>query len=133
MGSLLESIGKELLTEELDELEKQWCQLEEEVDAEQHPTAPVTKKMTVKILQGFFGLLNQVLDYIEEMDPDYERAGLTRRRMLTEAAHYEQLLYEKRRKAMQSTLDSSFKRKNSQRLLPATSLSPAPPLAAILP
>ena len=65
--------------------------------AKQHPMAP--PKMTVKILQGFFGLLNQKLDYIE-MDPDYEWAGLTRHRMLAEAAHYEHLLYEKRREAM---------------------------------
>ena len=76
--------------------------------------------MTVKILQGFFGLLNQALDYMEEMDPDYERVGLRRHRMLAEAAHYEQLLYEKRREAMQSTLDSFFRRKTS---LPEASAS----------
>ena len=40
--SLLETIGEELSTKELDKLEKQWCQLEEEVEAEQHPTAPST-------------------------------------------------------------------------------------------
>ena len=46
VDSLLELIGEELSMEELDKLEKQWqwCQLKEEVKAEQHPTAPVTKK-----------------------------------------------------------------------------------------
>ena len=81
------------------------------MEAEQHSTAPQTKKMTIKFLQGFFGLLNEALDYMEEMDPDYKQAGLTRHRMLAEASHYEQLLYEKRREAMQSTLDNFFKRK----------------------
>ena len=123
VDSLLESITEELSMEELDELEKQRCQLEEEVEAEQHPTAPPMKKMTVKILQGVFGLLNQVLDYMEEMDPDYEQAGLTRCRMLAGASHYEQLLYEKRREAMQSTLNSIFKREAS---LPEASASNEP-------
>ena len=123
MDSLLGSIGKELSTEELDELEKQWRQMEEEVEAKQHLTAPITKKMTVTILQGFFGLLNQALDYMEEMDTDHEQAGLTRRRMLAEAAHYNQLLYEKRREAMQSNLNSFFRRKTS---LPEASASNEP-------
>ena len=80
------------------------------MEAEQNPTAPPTKMM-VKILQVFYGLLNQALDYMEEMDPDNEQAGLKRRRMVAQASHYEQLLYEKKRQAMQSTLDSFFKRK----------------------
>ena len=79
--------------------------------------------MTVKILQGFFGLLNQALDYMEEMDPNYERAGLKRRRMLSKAAHYKQPLYDKRREDMQSSLDSSFRRKTS---LPEASASDEP-------
>ena len=58
VDSLLESMDEELSLEELDELEKQQCQLEEEVEAEQHPTVPPMKKMTVKILQGFYRLLN---------------------------------------------------------------------------
>ena len=115
MDSLFESI-----VEELDELEKQRLQL---VEAEQHPTAPVTKKMTVKIPQRFFGLLHQALDYIDQTNPDYKRAELTRRRMLAETAHYKQLLYEKRREAMQSTLSSFFKRKTS---LPEASASKEP-------
>ena len=43
MDSLLESI-----VEELEDLEKQRRQLEEEVEAEQHPTAPQMKQMTVE-------------------------------------------------------------------------------------
>ena len=39
VDSLLETIGEELSKEELDELEKQRRQLEEEVEAEQHPMA----------------------------------------------------------------------------------------------
>ena len=53
MDSLLESIGEELSMEELEELEKQHYQLEEEVEAEQHPTAPPTKQLMVPILQLF--------------------------------------------------------------------------------
>ena len=45
------------------------------MEAEQHPTAQQLEQMTVKILQGFYGLLNQVLDYMVEMDPDNERGG----------------------------------------------------------
>ena len=48
---------------------------------------------------------------MEEMDPDYERSGITRCKMLAAASHYEQMLCEKRRKAMQSTLDRFFKKK----------------------
>ena len=55
VDSLLETIGEELSKEDLDELEKQRRRLEEEVEAEQHPTAPsTTKHLTVKILQCFF-------------------------------------------------------------------------------
>ena len=113
VGSLLESISEELSVEELDELEKQWHQLEEEVEAEQHLTAPVTKKLMLLILQHFFGMLNDMLEYLEEVDPDYEQAGLTRRGMLANAAHYEQLLLEKRREATHASLDSYFRRKTS--------------------
>ena len=92
------------------------------MEAEQHPTASVTKKLTLSILQRFLGMLNDTLDYLEEVDPDYERAGLARRRMLASAAYYEQLL-EKRREATQATLDSFFRRKAS---LPEASGSDEP-------
>ena len=85
------------------------------MEAEQYPTASMTKQMTIKILQGFYTLLNKTLEYKEEMDPDYERSGVTRRRMLAAASHCEQMLYEKRRKTMQSTLDRFFKKKSSLR------------------
>ena len=76
VNSLLETIGEELSTEDLDELEKQRRQLEE-VEAEQHPTAPsTTKQLTVKILQHFYKRLNDVMDYLEKVDPDIEWAGL---------------------------------------------------------
>ena len=53
IDSLLETIGEELSTEDLDELEKQQCQLEE-VEAEQHPTTPLmAKQLMVKILQCY--------------------------------------------------------------------------------
>ena len=111
MDSLLELIDEELSMEELDELEKQWCQLEEEVEAEQHPTAPLMKQLTVPILQRFFGMLNDMLDYLEEVDPDHKRAGLTRRKVMAYLAHYEQVLFQKRKASIQSTLDSWFKKK----------------------
>ena len=117
VNSLLESIG-----EELDELEKQWRQLEEEVEADQHPTAPSTKQLTGKILQHFLGIMNQGLDYLEEADRYYERAGLTRRRVMANLAHYEQLLYEKRREAMQATFNVFFRKAS----LPEASASDEP-------
>ena len=78
------------------------------MEAEQHPTMPSTKQLTVKILQHFLVMMNQGLDYLEEMDPDYKRAGLTRCRVMATLAHYEQLLYDKRREATQATLDAFF-------------------------
>ena len=105
VDSLLESIGKELSTEEMEDLEKQRCQLEEDVEAEQHPTAPMTKQMTIEILQGLQLLLNQTMDYMENMDSDYEKAGLNRQRVMANLAHYKDLK-QKRKKPKQSTLDS---------------------------
>ena len=123
VDSLLEMIGKELSTEELDELEKQWCQLEEEVEAEQHPMAPsTTKQLTVKILQCFFKIINQGMDYLEEVDPDFEQAGLTKRRVMSYLAHYKHLLYEKSREATQAILDAFFSRVS----LPEASVSEEP-------
>ena len=83
-------------------------QLEEEAEAEQHPTEPLTKQMIIDILQAFHSLLNQTMDYMGNIDPDYERAGLNRRRVMAVPAYYEDLLQEKSKKAMQSTLDSFF-------------------------
>ena len=105
VNSLLKSIGEELSTEELNKLEKQRCQLKEVVEVEQHPMAPLTKQLTKKILQCFLGITNQGLDYLEEVEHDYEWAGLTRCRVMDNLARYEQLLYEKRREATQATLD----------------------------
>ena len=105
VDSLLETIG-----EELDEVEKQWRQLEEEVEAQQQPTAAsTTKQLTVKILQCFYGMLNKAMDYLEEVYSDVERAGLLRCKVMSDLAHYEQLLYEKRREATQATLDAFFR------------------------
>ena len=137
-------ISKELSTEDLDELEKQRRQLEEEVEAEQHPTAPsMTKQLTVKILQCFYGMLNDMMDYLEEVDPDVERAESSRHKVMADLVHYEQLLYEKRREATQATLDVFFSRVSlseafaamslipAKSLLPVTSLSPACQQAAL--
>ena len=103
MESLLELFGEELTTEALKYLKKQRRQLEDEAEAGQQPTAPQTKEMTNDILQGFHGLLHQTMDYIENMDPDFERSGLKRRQVMEIMAYYEDLLSEKRRKRMQST------------------------------
>ena len=62
---LLETISEELSTEELDELEKQWRQLEEEVEAQQQPLAPsTTKQLMVNILQCFYAKLSDTTDYL---------------------------------------------------------------------
>ena len=59
VDSLLETIGKELLTDDLTELEKQRHQLEEELEAQQQPVAPSTMRhLTVKGLQHFFAIVN---------------------------------------------------------------------------
>ena len=111
-----------LSTEELDELKQQRRQLEEEVEAEQHPTAPITKQLTMKILQRFTEIMIQGLDYLEEVDPDYERAGLTRHTVMDNLAHYKQLLYKKREEATQATLDAFFRKAS----LPQVSASDKP-------
>ena len=88
MDGLLESIGEELSTEDLEELEKQWRQLEE-VEAGQQPAAPQMKAMMIEVLQGFYTLLHQTLAYMENMDPDCEQSGLIKHKMLADAAYYE--------------------------------------------
>ena len=80
------------------------------------------KQLTVKILQHFIREMNRGLDYLEEVDPDYERAGLTRRRVMANLAYYEQLLYEKR-EAAQATLNAFFRKAS----LPEASTSDEPP------
>ena len=117
VDSLLESVSEELSMEELDELEKQRRQFEEKVEAEQYPTAP----LTMKILQCFSGIMNQGLNYLEEVDPDYEWAGLMKRRVMANLAHYEQLFY-KRREATQATLNAFFRKAS----LPEASASDEP-------
>ena len=67
------------------------------------------KQMTVKIQQRFYALLNQTMDYLE-VNPDVKRAGLARSKMSAVLAQYDQLLYEKRREAMQATLDPFFRK-----------------------
>ena len=52
VDSLLEPIGDELLTEDLEDLEKPRHQLEEEVEAGQHPTTAPRKEMTIQVLSG---------------------------------------------------------------------------------
>ena len=107
VDSLLEIIGKELSTEELEQPEKQWRQLEEGVGAQQQPTVPsTTKQLTVKILQRFYRMLNEGMDYLEDVNPDVEWARLSRRKVMSDLDHYEQLLYEKRREATQPILES---------------------------
>ena len=77
----------------------------------------------MKGLQRFFAIVNQAMDHLEEMDPDVEWAGLMRRKELSDLAHYEQILYKKRREATQATLDAFF----STALLPEASASDKPP------
>ena len=138
--------------EDLKDLKKQQRQFEEEVEAGQQPTAPQTKEMTIDILQGFHGLLRQTMDHVKNMDPNFKKSGLKRHQVIEIMACYEDLLSEKRRKAMQSTLDQFFKKKKpslsvasaSDEPQPGTStgsytrpnvlsLSPSPPLLLPLP
>ena len=56
MDSLLEPIGEELSMEDLEDLENQRRQLEEEMEAGQHPMTPPRKEMTIEVLQDFIGL-----------------------------------------------------------------------------
>ena len=64
------------------------------------------------------------MDCIENIDPDFERSGLKRQQVMEIMAYYEDLLSEKRRKAMQSTLDHFFKKKKSS--LPGSSATDEP-------
>ena len=102
--SPLKSIGKELTTEDLEDLEQQRRRLEEELEAGQHPEMPQTKEMTITILQECFASMTHSLDLMENMDPDCERLGMKRRKIMEVLAFYDDLL-KKRRNAMQTTLD----------------------------
>ena len=113
VDSLLESISEELSTEELEDLETKRRQLEEEVEPEQYPTAPQPKQMTVTILQGFYGLLQKTLDYIRRWTQTMNGRDLRGNRVFKELSCYEHLLYEKRKAAMKSYLNSWFKKKLS--------------------
>ena len=124
--SLLESISEKLTMEDLEDLEKQRRQFEEEVEAGQQPSVPQTKYMTIEILKEFNGLLHKTLDFMENMDLDFERSGLKRRQTMDIMAYYEDLLSEKRRKAMQTTLDRFFMKKKSFLLDASTSDEPQP-------
>ena len=75
------------------------------------------------------------------MDPDCERSGLKRQKIMEVLAFYDDLLQKRRRNAMQTTLDRFFKKKsseastNSDEPQPGTSTggftippSPSPPL-----
>ena len=93
VNSLLETIGKELSTEDLNELEKQWRQLEQEVEAQQQPPVLSMIHVMMKGLQCFFTIVNQEMDHLEEIDLDFEQAGLMRHKVAADLAHYEQILY----------------------------------------
>ena len=54
-------------------------------------------------------MLYDMMDYLEEVDPDVEWAGLSRHKAMSNLAHHEQL-YVKKRKAIQATLDAFFLR-----------------------
>ena len=47
----------------------------------------MTKQLTEKILQRFYGMLDDEMDYLEEVDPDFEWAGLSRRKVMANLAH----------------------------------------------
>ena len=66
------------------------------------------RHLTVKGLQRFFAIVNQATDHLVEIDPDVEWAGLMRRKVAADLKHYDQPLYEKRREALQVTLDAFF-------------------------
>ena len=63
------------------------------------------------------------MGYLEEIDPDVERAGLARRKVSAVLAQYAQLPYENRREASWVTLNASF----SKASLPEASASDKPP------
>ena len=130
VDSLLESIGEELSTEDLEDMEKQRRQLEEEVETGQHPTTPPRKEMTIEILQDFFGSVHAMLDKMETMDPDFERSGLKRPQILDVVAFYDDLLQKRRRTAMQSTLDRFFKKESSSPDASTSSEEPQPGTSA---
>ena len=48
------------------------------------------------------------------MDPDCERSGLKRQKIMEVLAFYDDLLQKRRRNAMQTTLDRFFKKKSSE-------------------
>ena len=109
--SLLESIGEELTTEDLDDLEQQWRRLEE-LEAGQQPETP-QRKMTIAVLQEFFAMMTRTINFMENMDPDCKRSGLKRQKIMEVLAFYDDLL-KKRRNAMQATLDRFFKKRSSE-------------------
>ena len=68
------------------------------------------KQLTVKNLQEFQRRISSALSYLEEIDPNVERSGMVRRKITAACTQYDQLLYEKRRDAQQSRIDTFFRR-----------------------
>ena len=115
VSELLEAINEELTVEELQELEEQRQEFEEQVEAAARggpsTSSPLaTKQLTVKNLQEFQRRINSALSYLEEIDPNVERSGMVRRKITAACTQYDQLLYEKRRDAQQSRIDTFFRR-----------------------
>ena len=50
------------------------------------------------------------MNYLEEIDPNVEQAGLARHKVVVDLIQYDKLLYEKRRYTCQATLDAFFSR-----------------------
>ena len=111
--SLLKSIGEELTTEDLDDLEQQRRRLEEELEAGQQPETPQRKEMSIAVLQEFFATMTCTTDFMENMDPDCERSGLKRQKIMEVLAFYDDLK-KKRRNDMHTTLDRFFKKRSSK-------------------
>ena len=111
--SLSSSIGEELSVEELEEEEvERECTAVEEVS---------TKHLTAKNLQELFKMFNSTMDYMEDIDPNVEWAGITRCKMTALMAQYEQLLFGKRRDASQVKLGTFFRRPHFGEPRPGTS------------
>ena len=90
--------------------------------------ASTMKYLTVKSLQHFYGRVNQVMDCLEEIDPNVEWAGLARREVAAVLAQYISCCMRRggmHPRPLLRVLMPASRKLRSLRVLPVTSLSQA--------
>ena len=109
---MVESVAEELSNEDLIELDAQKVAEEEErQNVEEEPAPP--KKFSVKHMAEAFATINKGMQMFDGMDQNYERYAKVDRIFQDALACYREIYNEKKKKTVQSKLDTYFKKSPS--------------------